>query len=551
MNIIDGLIQGTPEWNQHRAEHFNASDAPAMLGISQYKTRNQLLHEMATGITPEIDAATQRRFDDGHRFESLARPLAESIIGEELYPVVGSEGKLSASFDGLTMDESICFEHKTLNDKIRDAFASNVIPAEYCAQMEQQLMISGASKCLFMASQFDGNGALVDELHCWYKSDQAMRDNIVQGWTQFAIDLENYQHVQHAEKPKAGAIMDLPALSVTASGMVTYSNLPEFKTAAESYIANINTDLQTDQHFADAEATVKFCKATEEKLEFTKKAILAQTASIDEVIRTVDHIQAHLRDKRLMLDKLVGKEKEARKLEIVSKAGIAFSAHIESLESETRPVRLNVPRPDFAGAIKGKKTLASMHDAVDTALANGKIAADAFAKDIRAKLKWHNETVDGGYTTLFPDMQQIITKPMDDFKLLVETRIAHDKQAEAERNEALRQRIQAEEERKATAKAQAEAEAILAAERRKQAEEERKDEAANHVAHCGKIEEPIKRQQVHQAAESQGVKPQLVPKPARPSDRELIEFVAQHFNVSYGTACDWVIDTAERMRQAA
>ena len=72
-----------------------------MLGVSQYKTRTELLHEIATGIVDaEIDEAALRRFADGHRFEALARPLAEEIIGDSLSPVDGVEGKLSASFDG-------------------------------------------------------------------------------------------------------------------------------------------------------------------------------------------------------------------------------------------------------------------------------------------------------------------------------------------------------------------------------------------------------------------------------------------------------------------
>lgn len=102
MNIIK-LVQGTPEWHAHRSSHFNASDAPAMLGISKHTSRNKLLERMATGIASEVDPATQRRFDDGHRFEALARPLAEEIVGDDLYPIVGSEGKLSASFDGVTL----------------------------------------------------------------------------------------------------------------------------------------------------------------------------------------------------------------------------------------------------------------------------------------------------------------------------------------------------------------------------------------------------------------------------------------------------------------
>ena len=82
------LIQGSADWHTHRARHFNASDAPAMMGCSPYKTRTQLLHELHTGLTPDVDAAQQRRFDDGHRYEALSRPLAEEFIGQELYPLL-------------------------------------------------------------------------------------------------------------------------------------------------------------------------------------------------------------------------------------------------------------------------------------------------------------------------------------------------------------------------------------------------------------------------------------------------------------------------------
>jgi putative phage-type endonuclease len=401
------LIQGTPEWHDYRAKHFNASDCPAMLGISQYKTRSKLLQEMATGIGQEFDAATERRFADGHRFEALARPVAEQIIGADLYPITASEGKLSASFDGLTMDEMMCFEHKSLNDGLRAAFSAGQIPEQYRAQMEQQLMISGARQCLFMASKWNDNDELIEELHVMYSSDQAMRDRIVQGWVQFAKDLENYTPPEVIEKPVADAIMGLPAVSIQATGMITASNLPEFKKAADTFIANIKTELVTDEDFVNAEANVKFCKSAEDDLEGTKKAILAQTTTIDEAIKTIDYIKGQLASKRLILDKLVKSEKEARKLAIISKAGIDFSAHVEGLESETRPIQLNVARPDFAGAIKGLKKLSAMQDAIDTALANGKIAADTVAKDVRIKLAWFRETANG-YEFLFPDLQTII-----------------------------------------------------------------------------------------------------------------------------------------------
>ena len=92
MKVLN-LTQGTPEWHAHRRQHFNASDAPAMMGCSPYKTRGELLREMHTGVAAEVNGATQRLFDDGHRAEALARPLAEKIIGEDLYPLVGSRGR--------------------------------------------------------------------------------------------------------------------------------------------------------------------------------------------------------------------------------------------------------------------------------------------------------------------------------------------------------------------------------------------------------------------------------------------------------------------------
>ncbi|MDS9991008.1 YqaJ viral recombinase family protein, partial [Xylella fastidiosa] len=42
MNIIE-LTQGTPQWHTHRAKYLNASDAPAMMGCSPYKSRAELI----------------------------------------------------------------------------------------------------------------------------------------------------------------------------------------------------------------------------------------------------------------------------------------------------------------------------------------------------------------------------------------------------------------------------------------------------------------------------------------------------------------------------
>lgn len=428
------LVQGSPAWHAHRRNHFNASDAPAMLGVSRYKTRTQLLHEMSTGDTPEVDAATQKRFDYGHKFEAMARPLAEEFIGEELFPVVGALGKLSASFDGLTMDETIGFEHKTLNADLRAAMAGGstgaALPADYRAQMEQQLMISGAEKILFMASSWRGD-ELIEEQHCWYEADPVMRTALEQGWTQFEIDLAAYKPAHAAAEPVGRTPETLPALRVEVTGMVTASNLAEFKAHAFEVFAGINTTLETDQHFADADKTVKWCGDVEERLAAAKQHALSQTESIDLLFRTIDDIAAEARRVRLDLSKKIDSEKLNRRSKIMADGAAALTAHVHALNERlgVAYMPLSAAQADFAGAMKGKKTISSLKEAVSTTLANAKISASAVADKIEINLKALARVPDD-CRQLFPDAGIIVQKANDDFQALVASRLAAHKVAE-------------------------------------------------------------------------------------------------------------------------
>jgi len=253
---IHNLQQGSPEWHQHRVKCFNACDVPAMLGISQYKTRTQLLEEYATGVVQEFDEATLRRFADGHRFEALARPIAEEIIGEDLYPIIATEDYglsrlLSASSDGITMAYDKNFEHKSLNNDLRDVFDNDLPLSElYTSQMEQQHMVLGCDETLFIASKFNDNDELVEKRERTYKSDSAMRDRIIAGWKQFEIDLANYVPRVIAEKPKAEIVIELPALFVHAKGEITTHNMKEFGEALKAKLEEVRAiALVSDQDF--------------------------------------------------------------------------------------------------------------------------------------------------------------------------------------------------------------------------------------------------------------------------------------------------------------
>ena len=486
---IHNLLQGSDDWHSFRFNHHGASEAAAMLGLAPKVTRTELVRMKATGLAKEFsDWVQENILDYGHEVEAMARPFAEKIIGDELYPVTCSLGAESASCDGLTMSEATGFEHKQWNAELAASVAADILPEEHQPQVQQQLMVTGAEKWLFMVS----DGTEANMVWMWVYPDVTWFERIRAGWEQFDIDVANYTQVVIDEKPAPEPIAALPALVVQTEGKVVSSNLVAYKAAAEKFIAKISTCLETDEDFANAENNAKFCGEAEDKLELAKAAALAQTATIDEVLRTVDHIKEQFRAKRLQLEKLVKTRKEQIKETILNDGRRQYGEHLTALESEIAPLRLALPQPDFASAMKNKRTLASLHDAVNTTLANANILANTAAADIRSKQTWMRENA-ADYRALFMDLQQMITKPMDDFQLVVRTRIADHQRAEAAKAEALRTRIEAEE----RAKAEVAAAAQLAAER--QADAERA--AAAEQAERARVAAETKRQLEAQAAQ--------------------------------------------------
>lgn len=191
---VHQVDQGTQEWLNLRASNFTASEASAMMGASKYQSRQQLLAEKATGVREEIAPRQQAIFDKGHAAEAGARPIIEKLIGEELYPVVGTEGDLLASFDGLTIDDAIVFEHKLWNKKLAatvlaDPEKGTGLELHYAYQLEQQLYVSGADKAIFVCS----DGTRQNFVHCWYYSIAERRERLLEGWGVFAKDLAAYK----------------------------------------------------------------------------------------------------------------------------------------------------------------------------------------------------------------------------------------------------------------------------------------------------------------------------------------------------------------------
>lgn len=464
--MIDlNVQQGSPEWSAARAKCFTASEAGAMMGVSPYMTRSELLRQKATGVVPDVDQATQRRFDDGHAAEAAARVIVERMIGEDLYPVVATDdaGRLLASSDGATMFYDVGFEHKLWNEDLAASVRAGEVPDSHKWQLDQQIEVFGFKKIIFVVS----DGTEDRFVWCEYRTTPERIARLMAGWDQFERDLAEYVPEAPSEPAPVGRSPEaLPALRIEVTGRVTASNLDAFREHALEVFAGIKTDLQTDADFADAEKTVKWCKEVEDKLDAAKDHALSQTTSIDDLFRTIDTIKDEARAVRLKLDKLVKSEKDARKIQIMTQAHQALVAHVQQLNARTAPAAIPssmyAPQQMFGEAVKGLKSLDSMRDKVSVVLANAKVECNAIADRIEANRKSVEDM------SLMPDFAVVCTKAPEDFAALLAMRINARKEAEERRLAAERERIRAEEEakaRRAARDAQAEAERQAAAAR--------------------------------------------------------------------------------------
>lgn len=455
MNIKATIVphpQGTPGWDQHRERSLNASELAVAAGISSNMQRNTLVKCKATGIPFEhSDFVEQRVFAPGHEFEAIARPWAEEIIGEDLYASVFAaevDGlHLSASLDGHTLLNEVTWEHKQLNDELAASLDRGVIPEQYHHQMEQGLMLTGATRCLFMASK--GNRETMR--FCWYESNPELRAKIIPTWKQFMADVAAYVPAAAEVKPTGKAPETLPALHIVIQGGVSASNLDEFKETALGAIRSVNRELTTDVHFADAEKAVKWCSDIEDRIKAAKDHALSQTASIDQLFRTMDEISAEARRVRLDLDKLVKARKESIKGEIVASGIAAMAKHIRELNASMPGDYMPTIPADFGGCIKNLRTVDSIRNAVDTELARCKIAAADVANRIHANVKILQAS-----GLVVHDTAALVLKAPDDLAAVIAQRVA----AEKAREEAQRERIRAEEAERLEREAKAEADRL-------------------------------------------------------------------------------------------
>ncbi len=425
MKVVD-IVQGSPAWHAHRANHRNASDAPAMMGCSPHESRNELLHRLSTGVPRDHDEATKRLFAEGHRAEALARPLAEGVIGEALYPVTVTEGPLSASLDGTVLTGEKNWEHKLLNAELEDFFCrpaaaarGQELPLHYRVQMEQQFHCSIAEACLFTASLWTAYGQLIKAHHCWYAPDPALRQRILDGWAQFEKDLAAYVPAEPRAPVVAEVVETLPAAFIRMDGnLVVRSNLQPLANRLKEFIDQVPKQPETDNEFATCVAAVKALKEAEEALAVAEAGALASIPDVEAMRRGVADCLALARSARLATSKLVDARKEQIRSAEVRRGDDAVRRHV----AEMHPLHPGVAG-SFGEAIRGLKTIESLRNAIDTEIARCKIEADRVDRIVRDNAARIEAT---GKAYLFTDRARLVTMDPEALAAVVHQRCADD-----------------------------------------------------------------------------------------------------------------------------
>jgi putative phage-type endonuclease len=470
MKLYDNLVQGSDEWHQVRADHFTASECPAMMGTSKYKTRTQLMKDKK-GFKEVISAQLQKRFDQGHETEEKARDLLEFETADSFEAAVASieiDGlKLLASLDGLSEDGKTIFEHKLWNVTLVENVQNNVLEPTYYWQLEQQLLVFGADQVLFMVSDGTSNKREI----MYYKSLPERREKLIAGWKQFKIDLEGFELKARQEVAVAREQESFPVIKCRVEGSVVVSNLGEYipviKQLADEQMSLI---LETDQDFADKEAFNKNVKAGRATLKIQADDIEKQFDSLAEFNGFVKQADTILQKLQSHGERQVKESKATKKLSIINNAESAFNEHLRNISETINGVSigLHVKRNDWEGALKGKRSFEKMEAAVDSALANAKIEANEMAQVVRKNLDSLSELAKD-HKFLFSDHAMLLLKGNDDLINIIKVRIAEHEEAEAERKRLEKEKI----EREAKEKADREAQAKLDKEREKIRNEER------------------------------------------------------------------------------
>jgi len=154
------FIQGTPEWLEMRKKYIMASDAPAILGLSPWKSVYQVWEDKLGLSLPVEDNWAMKR---GRDLEPIAREAYVLETGNMVVPMVLFHDEISymgASLDGVSDDKTVAVEIKCPGEKDHLLALQGIVPEKYMPQLQHQLAVLAINEIHYFSYK-DGETALI------------------------------------------------------------------------------------------------------------------------------------------------------------------------------------------------------------------------------------------------------------------------------------------------------------------------------------------------------------------------------------------------------
>ena len=151
------------EWLAWRRTGIGGSDAPAIMGVSPWKTPYQLWEEKVFGKQDEDNAA--KAF--GRAGEEGARREVEALFNKEFFTANIERTDtpwIKASLDGLDLEGTTAIEIKKSNKEDHALAKKGKVPEKYYPQLQHIVLTLGIPGIIYFSSPADGSKGVALEV---------------------------------------------------------------------------------------------------------------------------------------------------------------------------------------------------------------------------------------------------------------------------------------------------------------------------------------------------------------------------------------------------
>lgn len=179
-------------------------------------------------------------------------------------------------------------------------------------------------------------------------------------------------------------------LTLDVRTQIANTNFEPFQVQARQFLASINSQLVTEDDFAMADQDCDTLKKVEDNIRQTIRNVAAGNAEIEQVLKLAGELADEFRSKRLALEKLVDKERQARKKAIVDDALLLLTTQMDETPELAPMFKINLPVTELRRRLedggKNKKGLSGYQKGVAVVVTRLQLEIQCEANRLQSRL---------------------------------------------------------------------------------------------------------------------------------------------------------------------